>query len=127
MCIRDRYNTAVDLGAAGEDNNYGRGLIDVYAAFLSLGTPDSTSPDAITDLSVVSPTSNSLTLQWTVPYDSSMNGVRGYDIRYSTSPINDTTTFHNEIQLPFTDLADTTGATEVYLVDGQDFATKYYF
>jgi len=121
------YNTAVDLGAAGEDNNYGRGLIDVYAAFLSLGTPDSTSPDAITDLSVVSPTSNSLTLQWTVPYDSSMNGVRGYDIRYSTSPINDTTTFNNAIQLPYTELADTTGATEVYLVEGLDFATPYYF
>ncbi len=29
------YNTAVDLGTAGEDNNYGMGLIDVYAAFLS--------------------------------------------------------------------------------------------
>lgn len=30
------YNTAKDLGAAGEDNNYGMGLIDVYAAFLTL-------------------------------------------------------------------------------------------
>jgi len=27
------YETARDLGAAGEDNNYGRGLIDVYAAY----------------------------------------------------------------------------------------------
>ncbi len=27
------YNTAKDLGAAGEDNNYGTGLIDVYAAY----------------------------------------------------------------------------------------------
>ncbi|HEX7356422.1 MAG TPA: S8 family serine peptidase, partial [Ignavibacteriaceae bacterium] len=49
------YNTAVDLGAAGEDNNYGNGLINVYAAFLSLGTPDSTAPDPITDLSAGSP------------------------------------------------------------------------
>ena len=121
------YNTAIDLGTAGEDNNYGMGLIDVYAAFLSLGTPDSTAPDPIVDLSVGSPTSNTLTLQWTVPYDSSMNGVRGYDIRYSTSPITDTTAFNNAMQLPFTAAPDTAGATETYLVEGLSFATPYYF
>jgi len=121
------YNTAVDLGAAGEDNNYGNGLINVYAAFLSLGTPDSTAPDPITDLSAGSPTSNALTLQWTVPYDSSMNGVTGFDIRYSTAPINDSTSFYNATQLPFTTLPDTTGGTETYLVDGLNFATQYYF
>jgi bacillopeptidase F len=121
------YNTAVDLGAAGEDNNYGMGLIDVYAAFLSLGTPDSTAPDPIVDLSAGSSTSNSLTLQWTVPYDSSMNGVTGYDIRYSTSPINDTTAFNNATQLPFTTAPDTAGATESYLVEGLSFGTTYHF
>ena len=121
------YNTAIDLGAAGEDNNYGKGLIDVYAAFLSLGTPDTTAPDPITDLSVGSATSNSLTLQWTVPYDSSMNGVRGYDIRYSTAPITDTTAFNNAMQLPYTAMPDTAGATETYLVEGLNFATPYYF
>ncbi|HEX9252377.1 MAG TPA: S8 family serine peptidase [Ignavibacteriaceae bacterium] len=121
------YNTAVDLGAAGEDNNYGMGLIDVYAAFLSLGTADSTAPDPITDLSVVSPTSNSLNIQWTVPYDSSMNGVRGYDIRYSTSAITDSTTFYNAAILPYTAIPDTAGAIETYLVEGLAFATPYYF
>ena len=30
------YNTAVDMGSPGEDNTYGRGLIDVNAAFLLL-------------------------------------------------------------------------------------------
>ena len=30
------YQSAVDLGPAGEDNTYGRGIIDVYAAFQSL-------------------------------------------------------------------------------------------
>ncbi len=30
------YETAVDLGSAGEDNTYGNGIIDVYAAFQSL-------------------------------------------------------------------------------------------
>jgi subtilisin family serine protease len=31
------YNTAVDLGELGEDNTYGKGLIDIYAAYLYLG------------------------------------------------------------------------------------------
>ena len=34
--LNELYQTAVDLGAPGEDNTYGRGIIDVYAAFQSL-------------------------------------------------------------------------------------------
>jgi hypothetical protein len=34
------YNTARDLGPSGEDNDYGMGIIDVHAAFLSLGVPN---------------------------------------------------------------------------------------
>lgn len=121
------YYTAKDLGAAGEDNDYGMGLIDVYAAFLSLGTPDSTKPDPIVDLAVLDPTSSSLRLQWTVPFDSSMNGVTGYDIRYSTTPITDTTAFNNAMPLTFVGQPDTTGATESFDVDGLNFSTTYYF
>jgi hypothetical protein len=36
--------SAVDLGTAGEDNDYGRGLIDVYAAYLLLGPGIAHSP-----------------------------------------------------------------------------------
>src|SRR5690606_17927021 len=100
---------------------------DVYAAYLTLGEPDSTAPDPITDLAVITPTSNSLTLQWTVPYDSSANGVTGYDIRYSTSPIPDTTAFYNATQIPYSEVPDTIGAIETLLIDGLDFSTQYYF
>ena len=34
--MHELYQTAVDLGPAGEDNTYGKGIIDVYAAYLSL-------------------------------------------------------------------------------------------
>jgi subtilisin family serine protease len=121
------YNTAKDLGVAGEDNVYGRGLIDVYAAFLSLGTPDTVAPDAITDLSTGSPTSNSLMLQWTVPNDTSLNGVTGYDIRYSTSPITDTTSFYAATQIPFPGTPDSTGNTETLIIEGLNFSTTYHF
>ena len=121
------YNTARDLGTAGEDNTYGTGLIDVYAAFLSLGTPDTTPPDPISNLLVINPTSNSLTLQWTVPYDSTVNGITDYDIRYSLNPITNETTFNNATPLNFTGTPDTIGATETFNVTGLNFSTTYHF
>ncbi|MCL4280128.1 MAG: S8 family serine peptidase, partial [Ignavibacteriaceae bacterium] len=121
------YNTARDLGTAGEDNTYGTGLIDVYAAFLSLGTPDTTPPDPISNLLVINPTSNSLTLQWTVPYDSTINGITDYDIRYSLNPITNETTFNNATPLNFAGTPDTIGATETFNVTGLNFSTTYHF
>jgi subtilisin family serine protease len=121
------YYTARDLGTAGEDNTYGMGLIDVYAAYLSLSDQDITPPDPITDLAVINTTSNSLTLQWTVPFDSSANGVTGFDIRYSSSPINDTIAFNSAAQLVYTGTPGTAGSLETYLVDGLNFSSTYYF
>ncbi|NWF51173.1 MAG: S8 family serine peptidase [Ignavibacteriaceae bacterium] len=121
------YNTAKDLGTAGEDNTYGKGLIDVFAAFLSLGIPDTTSPTQIGDLVIINPTSNSLTLQWTAPSDSSPSGVVGYDVRWALTPITDTIAFNNATPLTFEGLPDTAGAIESMLVEGLDFNTLYYF
>lgn len=121
------YFTAKDLGVAGEDNNYGMGLIDVYAAYLSLAAPDTTPPNPITNLSVLSPTSNSLSLQWTVPYDSSSNGVTGYDIRYSLLPITDLNSFNNAQQIPFQGTPGNFGSTQNITVSGLSFNTVYYF
>jgi bacillopeptidase F len=121
------YYTARDLGTVGEDNTYGTGLIDVYAAYQSLGTPDLTPPDPIVNLSVINPTSNSLTLQWTVPFDSSDNGITDYDIRYSLLPITDNTTFENATPLTFVGSPDTIGSTETFNVTGLNFSTTYHF
>ena len=121
------YNTARDLGTVGEDNTYGTGLIDVYAAYQSLGTPDLTPPNPIVNLSVINPTSNSLELQWTVPFDSSDNGITDYDIRYSLSPIIDQTTFNNATPLSFIGTPDTIGATETFNITGLNFSTTYHF
>lgn len=57
------YNTANDLGVAGEDNTYGRGMIDVLAAFNELAlthtptSPNSSSYD-ITVNKIINPISN---------------------------------------------------------------------
>ncbi|BDQ01796.1 S8 family serine peptidase [Ignavibacterium sp.] len=121
------YNTAIDLGTAGEDNTYGTGLIDVVAAMMSLGTPDTIPPTTITDLAVVDPTSNSLRLTWTAPLDTSMGGVTQYDIRWSLSPITDTTSFYAANPLTYPGVPGAAGTPQELLVTGLNFSTTYYF
>ncbi len=121
------YNTARDLGTAGEDNDYGRGLIDVYAAYLTMGTPDSVPPTQITNLSVVNPTSSSLSLSWTAPADTSPSHVTGYNIRRSLSPITDTVAFNNATAVPYNGMPLGSGQTEILTADSLSYATKYYF
>jgi len=60
-------NTAVDLGNPGEDNTYGMGLIDVYAAFFSIG--DTLDPNPPTSVETYSDytTPTSMFLTWTDP------------------------------------------------------------
>ncbi len=122
------YNTAVDLGQDGEDNTYGKGLIDVYAAFLYLANRDSVPPTQITNLNVSSIGSNQLTLTWTVPFDNSPGGVAAYDIRYRTSgPITDSTSFYNSIQVPNIPVPDSAGRLQSLVVKNLAFNTTYYF
>ncbi len=92
----------------------------------TIGTPDQTAPTTITDLTVVDPTSNTLTLNWTAPFDSSYGGVKAYDIRYSTSPITDSVSFYGALQI--TGVApDTAGAAENFTVNQLSFNATYYF
>ncbi|NUQ42537.1 MAG: S8 family serine peptidase, partial [Calditrichaceae bacterium] len=61
------YQTAVDLGAAGEDNTYGMGIIDVWAAHESLADPnDPNDPENVTAYSDYT-TPSSVLLNWTDP------------------------------------------------------------
>jgi len=122
------YNTAVDLGVDGEDNTYGKGLIDVYAAFLYLSNRDSVPPTKITDLQVTSSGSNTITIGWTAPFDNSPGGAIAYDIRYSTSgPILDSTTFYNSSQVLNPPKPDSAGIFQSLTVKGLAFNTTYYF
>ena len=89
--------------------------------------PDTTPPDAITDLSVGEATSNSLALNWTAPYDSTFGGVTSYDLRYSVNPITNDVDFNNASQKMFTGVSDTLGAPRSFNIDGLNFNTTYYF
>jgi hypothetical protein len=89
--------------------------------------PDTTPPDPITDLTTVNPTSNSITLNWTAPFDSTFGGIATYDIRYSTSNITNENEFNNAPQKLLTGQSDTAGTPKVYTIDELDFNTTYYF
>jgi hypothetical protein len=104
------------------------GRLNVFNAILPLlSPPDTIPPTTVTDLAVIEPTSNSLTLTWTAPLDTSQNGVMAYDIRMDLAPIIDTTTFNNAQPITFPGSPAPAGSTETLLVDGLEFNTTYYF
>ncbi len=89
--------------------------------------PDTVPPTRITNLTVVEPTSNSLRLNWTAPFDTTQGGVRRYIIKYSNSPITDTVAFNNATNLPNSLVPKAPGEPETFLVTGLNFSTTYYF
>jgi len=88
--------------------------------------PDTIAPTTITDLSVTDATSNSLTIQWTAPMDSTFGGVVSYDIRRSTAPINESN-FNNCTMVLFGGQNDSSGTQKSYSIKNLDFNTQYYF
>ncbi|MBK7499522.1 MAG: T9SS type A sorting domain-containing protein [Ignavibacteriales bacterium] len=122
---------AMDLwgGSSGE----GLKLMEQYNIFgdcsmlLTFGMiPDSTAPTAVADLTTVNPNSNSVTLNWTAPYDSSMGGVVSYDIRYSTNPIVTDVDFENAPFVLFGGNADTAGVQKSYVLKQLNFSSTYF-
>lgn len=93
----------------------------------TMGNPDTVAPTAVTNLASQSVTSNSVTLTWTAPADTSYGGVMKYIGKYSTSPITDTNSFNNATNLNITGSPKPAGQTETFKVSGLNFATQYYF
>ncbi len=123
---------AMDLwgGSTGE----GLKLMEQYnimgdcTMLLTMGiTPDSTAPTQITDLSALDPTSNSVTLNWTAPLDSSFLGIVSYDLRYSITPIVTNNDFENAPQVMVASGPDTSGTFKSYILTNLSFSTQYYF
>jgi hypothetical protein len=87
--------------------------------------PDQTPPDAITDLTLLTPSSGSLTLNWTSPYDSTIGGVVMYDIRYSNASINEGN-FNLAAQRILTGQSDSAGVPKSFILDSLN-ASQLYF
>jgi hypothetical protein len=108
---------------AWTDNRDGRAMTYVSPFALE---QDSIPPDAVTDLAVTDVGSNWISLTWTASGDDGDSGTASsYDIRYSTSPIDegnfDLATLVSDPPIP-----QEAGSTEVLTVNGLDFNTTYY-
>jgi subtilisin family serine protease len=96
-------------------------------AFFPIAEPDDTPPGAIVDLATTAATSNSLFLQWTATGDDGMQGTAStYDVRYSTSPIDDGN-FAMATKAVGAPVPQPSGATESMEVLGLDAGAQYYF
>lgn len=126
MQVRDIMRSTAS-NAATPNREYGWGILNAYEAILISGSPDNIPPDPVNDLSVLNITSNSLTLQWTAPMDSSVGGIKQYDIRKSTTPINTLNDFNNADQVVFSGIPAEPGSSEFILIEGLEFSTTYYF
>jgi subtilisin family serine protease len=96
-------------------------------AFFAIAAPDDVPPGAVGDLLAGGAGSNTMVLSWTATGDDGQDGTAAfYQVRYSTSPIDETsfgsaTRAGNEPDaLPF-------GSPQTMEVRGLDFETTYYF
>ena len=88
--------------------------------------PDAAAPAAITDLRLTATQSSTAYLRWTAPADVGSAGVARYEMRYSTSPI-DETNWAAAIVAAAPPAAATPGATVNGVVTGLVGDTTYYF
>ncbi|MCH8003942.1 MAG: S8 family serine peptidase [Nanoarchaeota archaeon] len=95
-------------------------------AFNSL-EDDTIAPGAITDLTPVDKTFQSVTLTWTATGDDdSVGTASSYDLRYSTLLI-DATNFDSATEVSNLPKPQASGSTEVFEVNSLDSSTTYYF
>jgi len=89
---------------------------------------DAAPPEAITDLSAATQGPTVVDLSWTAPSDPPEGEpAAGYDIRYSTDPIEDSTDFANAQQLEEPPTPSDPGVTDSASVGGLTPDTEYYF
>ena len=95
--------------------------------FITLPEDDTVPPDAISNLTVVTETDISIQLNWTATGDDGTNGTAAvYDMRYSTSPINDDIDFSNATQVANEPFPQVSGSPESHTISGLSQKTTYY-
>jgi hypothetical protein len=115
------------FGVKGYDERPNYSPLSNIANETTLSSTDDTLPSDITDLVATPKSENSVVLTWTAPGDDGNTGtVTGYDIRYSTSNIDDITwdsaTLSSNVPQP-----QSAGSVETFTITGLFSGTKYYF
>jgi hypothetical protein len=106
----------------GLDNN-----VDDFRT-AEIGVADVTSPANISNLSVSSTSGTGAILQWSAVGDDGNDGTASsYDVRYSTSPINDIGDFNQATPVSNEPLPSSPGTQESFSITGLESNTTYYF
>ena len=101
--------------------------VDDLAFVMSTLDADTIAPDAVSDLVAGSPSPTSLTLTWTAPGDDGSIGIAtSYDIRYSTSAI-DESNWDSATQVTGEPAPAGAGTVQNMIVSGLSPSTTYYF
>ncbi|MDO8336207.1 MAG: hypothetical protein Q7T74_05520, partial [Candidatus Saccharibacteria bacterium] len=94
---------------------------------LTLALPDTTAPATVINLNLSDATQSTIDLHWTAPGDDGNTGTASsYDIRYSTSEINDSN-WSSASQLIGEPLPASAGTSESATVNGLTAGITYYF
>ncbi len=102
-------------------------IISAIAGPITIDIPDTIPPDAITDLTIINATFDSITLTWTAPGDDWNTGVASkYDIRYSTKPITEEN-WDEAIQCVGEPAPQSPGSVETFVITGLNSSAIYYF
>jgi len=102
------------------------GLSNVYNT-TTTSSSDTTAPSAISDLALSGATASAIDLDWTAPGDDAGVGTATtYDIRYSTSVINDGN-WASATAVSSEPSPSVAGSSESMTITGLDASTEYYF
>ena len=124
MEVKQTIMESVDVIPALQGRTVTGGRLNVYNIINGL---DDVAPDAVTDLAVDQTGSNHAILSWTASGDDANVGTASsYDLRYSTSPI-DENNFDSATSAGPLPHPAAAGNHEVFEVGGLDVTTQYYF
>ena len=119
-----QYDDAAFIGAI---NQYvGIGTTGVVCWIDNIKVYGEAAPQAVTNLALSDPDWFKLTLTWTAPWDLPPGPVTSYDIRYSTSTINDSN-WASATQVAGEPTPGAAGYLQSFTVTGLSASTTYYF
>ncbi len=89
--------------------------------------PDTAAPSSVNDITILSTTQNSITIQWTAPGDDGTVGTASqYDIRYATSELS-AAVFTGATQVVGEPAPAVVGTVQSLTISGLTSGTTYYF
>jgi subtilisin family serine protease/PKD repeat protein len=121
--VKDRLMSSAEPVPSMQGITVTGGRLNIAAAFENDAIP----PAAVTDLAAVNTSAFSVALHWGATGDDGMTGsATSYDLRYSTTPI-DETNFNAATGVGPIPVTGPAGTIESYTVQDLDPATRYFF